>query len=45
MKKYLEPTIEVTTFNRSDCILTSSGELKPGDSLWDNETPLVPFSA
>ena len=42
MKKYLEPKIKVSELY-IDCIM-ASGNLEEGESLWDNETPLIPFN-
>lgn len=42
MKKYLEPEIELLEFE-ADCIM-ASGIFEEGESLWENETPLIPFN-
>ena len=38
-KKYLIPELKINLI--TDIILASMGE---GDSIWENETPLIPFN-
>ena len=38
-KKYYEPEVELLDFV-CNCL---TGSFQEGDSLWDNETPLIPF--
>lgn len=42
MKKYLKPDIMVLKL-QGDCIMVSK-DFEEGESLWDNETPLIPFN-
>ncbi len=39
MKKYKKP---VLTFNRTECDIILAS-INPGDSFYENETPLVPI--
>ena len=41
-KKYYEPELTVS-MQLHDCIMVS-GNLEEGESLWNNETPLIPFN-
>ena len=41
MKKYIKPEIELS---KVIDVLLVSGNLEEGESLWNNETPLIPFN-
>ena len=43
MKKYIEPDMEINDIPTQE-VLMASGDLEEGESLWDNETPLIPFN-
>ena len=41
-KKYFEPELTLSVL-KYDCIM-ASGNFEEGESLWNNETPLIPFN-